>query len=68
MQTIAAKPELQLDGLESKSLLADLKKHQFGWKREGPLQKFEGDLDFTDLELADGISNDLDSLKAMDLL
>lgn len=38
-----------MDGLESKFMLADLKKVQFGWKAGGLLQKFEDDLDFTDL-------------------
>lgn len=67
IQTISAKPDLQLDGLESKSMLVDLKKKQFGQKAEGLLQGFEVDLDFTDLALAELMSNELDSLKVMDL-
>lgn len=67
MQTISAKPDLQLDGLESNSMLVDLKKKHFGWKAEGLLQGFEVDLDFTDLALAESMSDELNSLKVIDL-
>lgn len=52
-QATVAKPSSQLDGLESKLLLAVLNEKELGLETAGLLEKVEGDMDFTDLGLTE---------------